>query len=561
MLRAVPTSEDDRGTGRRRLPALLAVAVLFTLLDAIKPLHVDDTYYFFHARQVAAAPLDPHGFLIFWHERPEPAGNRVAPPVLPYWLAPAVSAFPDTPWVWKMWLLPFAFALVIALDALFRRFAPGLERPLLLLTLASPALLPSLNMMLDVPALALALTAQVLFMRASDALEDARHPAESRAAASGLWAAGAGLCAGLAAQTKYTALVVPVVWLAWAVLHRHLRLWVLATSVAAAVFGAWEGFTALSYGQSHFLRHVLRRAEPLSDRIPLPLALPSVLGGAAPGLALLALTTRGAPASLLGRVAAALAFVLAVLIAINPWPLTVTFATGLFAAVGLVLLVLLLAATGRLLHEPAAGARTGRFLVAWLAIEAAGYVALSPFPAVRRVLPLAVVATLVLGHLAASSLDTRRRAAVWRAAWLSAAVGSLVAAVDLVEARAAERAATACADWIRTHDPSARAFFGGHWGFQYYAERAGLRPVVSGEFRSKTMLHAGDWLVIPSGRIDQQQVHLDPARLEPAHEVRVADPLPLATTPHFYAGLVPLEWLDGPRAAAVVYRVTGDFQP
>ena len=541
---------------------LVGIAVAFTLLNALKPLHVDDTYYYFHARQVASHPLDPHGFLVFWHERPEPASDRVAPPVLPYWLAPAVWAFPDAPAVWKLWLFPFVMVFVAALYALLRRFAPGLEFPLLVLTIASPAFLPSLNLMLDIPALGLGMLALLLLMRSGEAFEDARSGQGRRWAASALWAGGAGLLAALSAQTKYTGLLVPAVLLAHAVLHRRLRLWVLATAVAATVFVGWELFTAIQYSTSHFARHIFRRAEPLESKLPLVIALCSVLGGAAPGLASFGLLTRGAQARATAFAIAAtlLGFVLLALMP-NTGPGAATLILG---TIGAALVASLSWASWRLwCRAQPDDTSASRFLVLWLVLETAGHLGLSPFPAVRRVLGLVVVATLVLGRLASRACSGARRRLAWKAAAAGAVLGSLFWAVDFLEASAEKRAAEDAAAWLRERAGPGleRVFFAGHWGFQYYAERAGMHPIVAGRFSGATPLRAGDWLVVPSQHVDQQQIRVDPLRTELVHEIRIEDGLPLATLPGFYAGDTPLRSLAGPRIQVAVYRATADFAP
>ena len=71
-----------------------------------------------------------------------------------------------TPFLWKLWLLPFSLFFVGALDALLRRFAKGVVAPVLWMTVLSPTFLPSLNLMLDIPALALSLAAIAVFFRA-----------------------------------------------------------------------------------------------------------------------------------------------------------------------------------------------------------------------------------------------------------------------------------------------------------------------------------------------------------------------------------------------------------
>src|SRR5262245_44116129 len=156
---------------RRKVRAAAAVALaalLLVLANAGKPLVVDDAAYTYYARQIAAAPADPYGFEIFWYGKPEPAFGVLAPPVLPYWLAASMVLFGDEPVRWKLALFPFALALAASLQSLLARFAAGLEAPLLWMALLSPAVLPFFNLMLDVPSLALALSALALFLGACD---------------------------------------------------------------------------------------------------------------------------------------------------------------------------------------------------------------------------------------------------------------------------------------------------------------------------------------------------------------------------------------------------------
>src|SRR5579883_780248 len=51
---------------------LLLLALAYTLLNAIKPLHIDDAAYYRYAAQAAKHPLDPYGFEIFWYQAPQP---------------------------------------------------------------------------------------------------------------------------------------------------------------------------------------------------------------------------------------------------------------------------------------------------------------------------------------------------------------------------------------------------------------------------------------------------------------------------------------------------------
>ena len=206
----------------------------------------------------------------------------LAPPVLPYWWAVAIRLFGRQPWVWKLWLFPFCLILTTSLQAIFRRFAHGLETILLWLTAFSPALLPGINLMLDVPALALNLGSLALFFRAID-----------RGSTS--LAILAGLTGGLAAQTKYTGLSVPAVMLLHAAIFGRARLGLIAALAAASVFISCEWLIAFVHGKSHLLNHVGRQFLPSFSTWRLVAALPSLIGALTPAVAVLGLVGLGLP--------------------------------------------------------------------------------------------------------------------------------------------------------------------------------------------------------------------------------------------------------------------------
>ena len=412
--------------------------------------------------------------------------------MLPYFLAAAVRIFPAQPVAWKLWLFPFALALVLAARALAARVAPGLDVILTTLFVLSPAVLPAFNLMLDLPALALAWLAIAVFLAACDR----RSP----------WLAlGAGLLAGLAAQVKYpggTALAVIVVCAAQ---RRFWRGGALAVLGGVALFMAWELFLLRSYGHTMFFHAVGQRATLLS-KAPAAATLGTLclLGALAPGVALLGLA-RSRGAAIFAAALQAGAFVvlqmprsvLAVLAAallpqrLNPE--TIAFLPSAAA----VLLALIFG-----VRRAARGGELDRLLLAWGAIEVAAALAMTPFLASRRLLGLAGVATLLVGRGIATGLPRRRVA--WCAAW-SAVLGCFVFAIDWTAARETRRAVEqACTrlEKLGFDAERERVWFTGHWSFEYYAKRAGWRAV---EPRSR--LRPGDWLVEPRG-ISSQPIPL-----------------------------------------------------
>ncbi|HYV39316.1 MAG TPA: glycosyltransferase family 39 protein, partial [Gemmataceae bacterium] len=247
---AVPAKNRHIGTGI----SLAVLAAVFTLCNCVKPLQVDDAAYVLYAAHIAEHPLAPYDFAVYWGHQFQPANQVLAPPVLLYWMAGAHAVFGDNPTLWKLSLLPWHVLLTISLFSLLRRWTGALSLPLTWMALLSPALLPSTNLMLDVPALALSLTAVALFVKAAER---------------GGWrlAALAGLVAGLAMQTKYSAFVTPWVLLCYGLTHGRLRLALLAAATALCIFAAWELFVATVHGDSHFLLAAQQRGESLLARI------------------------------------------------------------------------------------------------------------------------------------------------------------------------------------------------------------------------------------------------------------------------------------------------------
>jgi hypothetical protein len=560
------------------------LAALYTGLNALKPLHIDDAAYACYARQMASRPLDPYGFAIFWWDQPQPANEVLAPPVFPYFWALLRNLAGERPWLWKLGLFPWSLLLVGSLYALLRRFCRGVEGVGTVLLVLSPLLLPSFNLMLDVPSLALGLAALCLFFRAADRDSFAL-------------AAWAGLLAGLAMQTKYTALLVPVAMLLYAATHGRLRLGPVAALVAAQVFVTWEFLIALLYGRSHFLL-ALSAGDSLPSRVgQLPFLL-SQLGGAAPAgilvaLAALGLGTRWLVActvmALLGYAAVTFLDVRFVGTAapsallfgpVSNEPVAFQMAEMIFHLFGYAGAVVVVLVARRLLlqdgdprcglpEERRSAVRDTRFLLAWLVLEVLGAVLLSPFPAVRRVFGVAVVLTLLVGRLAARTRRDRRRTFhVVTAAGV--ALGLAFFALDYGEAEAQRQAAEGAARWIRAHDEGGgQLWYVGHWGFQYYAERCGMRPLVPDysppacpiPLPPPSHVRAGDWLVVPDPALHRQSLRLDLDKLEGRETLRVGAVVPLRTVVCFYCGRTPLEHHEGPRREIVIYRVTSDFIP
>jgi hypothetical protein len=560
---------------RRR--SLLALALLYTLLNAPKPLIVDDTAYYFFARQFAENPTRPYDFQVFWYQWPEPANSVLAPPVLPYWWSLGLRLFGETPWLWKFWLLPFALLFVFSLDALGRRFAPGMRQVLVWLTVLSPSFLPSFNLMLDVPAVALGLTALVLFFRATGRR-------------SLLTGAVAGVIAGLAMQTKYTSFMVPAVMLLYTAFFarsvKRVSIGLLAVMLAMLLFVSWEAFVRAQHGKSHFLVNLPEypdRAKWLEYKLRLLKALLPLLGGLAPTLTLLGMLAVGVPRWVVGIVAGGIFAGYGMIAGYEIQPLLWgdnfwverPLEQAIFGIGGLLLAAVVALVCWESVRDDTAEPRRGRrlpgravsiFLVLWLLGELAAFFLLSTFPAARRVMGLILIAAILICRLG-GRYDLARSEQRWVRSVASGgiALGLLFYAVDMLDAFAGQKGAESAARWVADQPvepgaPPATIWYVGHWGFQYYAERAGMKPVVP----SGSWLKAADWLVVPhapTNHIEKQDIRLDERYLSQENVVSITGCLPWRTVMCYYGGYVPLEHHAGSRLEVTIYRVTDDWVP
>jgi hypothetical protein len=561
-----PVTQTDRSTGGRFIRSPLVLALLVTVVNAAKPVVVDDTAYLIFARQIAVHPLDPYGFTIFWYTIPEPAFEVLAPPVAPYWLALGLRLFGEEIALLKLWLFPFVWLFAWATNALLRRFAH--DTRLLALIVFSPAVLPTVNLMLDIPALALGLAAVVIFTRAS-----ARGP----------WGLSitAGLLTALAMQTKYTMLLIPPV-IGWhGLLHGRLRLALIAVAVAVVGFASWEWLLVEKYGRSHFLFHLEaqqteagtgqnRFAKILDEKANLAPGLAGHFGCLGIGVGLIALGALGMPRR--GLWAGASFWVIGfAFIALAPAKWTTTVVSAYWETFGWLFLAAIVSCAALLVVRgwkiiPLRANADSVFVAGWFAIELAGYFALTPFPAARRVIGLTVVGGILVAR--AIHRVGQRAPARQPTGWLVAlgiAAGVVVAAIDTLDAFPEKDCAERAAMLTSERPTGSMVWYAGHWGFQFYCERAGMRPVVPGE----SVLARGDYLVLPihPNPLGFDRPYIGRIPIEPGEDVATPigemvwdDWLSARTVPNFYGGNDPIASRDHPRLRVVVYRIIRDWK-
>lgn len=512
---------------RKTFYILFLIALVVTAINAVKPVHIDDAYYFRLAEQISQHPLDPFGFEVFWQQWPMMAYDNYVPPLLPYWFGGALFVLGDDPFMIKLALLPFVLLFVLAVYGLGRRFAPELAVPLTFFLALSPAVLPSWNMMLDLPAISLGFAAILIAMSAID-----RH--------SWKLAFVAACLAALTALTKFTGLAVPGVILVYSLVQRRPLFGIGIGLFVLVVIILWELIHLSLYGHTQLLWGLSQgynNTANLGSFDELLFAVIPTLGG-------LFFLSAGVfyPVAVKGRWFL-LWVAMAMICAIIGYVLGI-FTGRLDIAFWLLGAVLLAVVAGSLFLAYRENVIKGDdplflFLFGWLFLEIIAYFLISPFPATRRVIGLGIVLTLLAFRLLSNRLSAATVRTVTIGCWLlvsgNLGFAGLYALTDYAEADAQKTLAEDSIKQIRTTDPESRIWYAGHWGYGYYAAREGMTAVVP----DHSQLEAGDWLV-QLDRVHRQLVAIDPDTVTVAGFLELNDDVPLFTLPGFYSGRYPM---------------------
>jgi hypothetical protein len=531
---------------RRIFLHVVAAAVLLTGLNALKPIHADDPVYLRYGAEFAAHPLNPYGFQ-YGSPLSDSANATLVPPVFEYWLAAGTLLVGDNPTLLKLWLFPFALSFAAAISSLAGRFAPTLRIPLLWLIVMSPSILPSFNVMLDVPVLAIGMTALAVAMRALD--RD-----------SWILTLLAGVLAGLAIQTKYTGLVSMAAIVVWCVIHGRIVRGLVVAALALTLAVGWECFVASVQGDSHFMIHLrIRQGHFFTRCARLVLPLLSHVAGLGMATALLGMAAFGAKrrsivlATLIAAASiAALALVpsQAPLIAGSDGKALLTASNLIYGLLAIVVWSAIIRVALQMARHAVTDEdwRLNVFLLVWMALELGGYFALSPFPAARRVAGFMIVFALLAGRLA-TLRGVAPRSATWAACY-GAALALLVFVADYFDTRCGQNAAQIVARGPHTPAPGGTYWYFSWVGFGYYAEREGLTPLaVNGQ-----MPRPGDLVAIDDFTAGMLPT-LPDMHLRLVETIAMNDSFPVKATPGYCNGRTPLENCQGPRMRVMIYQV------
>jgi 4-amino-4-deoxy-L-arabinose transferase-like glycosyltransferase len=436
---------------------LLGLALCLRLVFLQQAFQLDDPSYLGTAEYTLTDPWHPSHFsLVFLGELVSMRGHP-HPPLDAWFLGLAIrlTGQRSEPVLHACYLL-FTLISVAAMYALARRFT---RRPVLatLLFIATPAFVVHGNgIESDFPLLALWLAAAAAFIYGLD---------QGRRWLLALAAAALALAALAADQVIVLAPV--LAFYAW----RRERSWraaVLACATPAACIAGYQLYERFSGGTlpaEVFLTYVRQGGlQSLGNKLKSALALTGHLGWQVfPLLALAAFARPGRLPWLLGGAAAVLGAW------VDPHPLFwLSFGAGVVVAAGCLV--------G--LKDTAEDAV---FLRVWVLVFYAGALVIFYAGAARYLLPL----TAPVAMLVVLALEPRPR-------WLAAAF-LLQFALSLLLALSHYQWAGAYREFARQmapRIPKGRTFINGEWGFKYYGQRIGGRPLMRA-----TILQPGDWVL------------------------------------------------------------------
>ena len=525
--------------------ALLALAAFAAAFEIGKAAHIDDGAHLGIARAILRSPLHPMSALFNWDQVRQPVHLLNQPHLLFYLIAGAIAVAGQNDVLLHALWAAFTCGAVLLCWRFARAVVPDRALVATALVALGPALLPSQNLMVDVPLLALWLGFFACMLEESAAAD---------------WVACGFAAAGC--LVKYNSvLLLPAFVVLVARGKRWRSLWALSLPLAA--LAGWSALNLYDYGGIHLLE---RRpgsgaagegpaiiASLMAARLPLWFV---GLGAAAPFAPFVAAGLWHLPSERRWILACcAIGAAIAVAGLLLPMPdlppcrgLTPVDAVlrGAFFGNGLLLARLVTGA----LQRQAMGTRRDALVLGLLSAFATAVI-LAPFPAMRHVLLAMPFAVLAMLRDPALRLRPGRARAALAA---TAVVGCAVALADLQWADIYRREAAALAQ----ANSGRTVWYLGHWGWEVYASANGMRAYEPGQ----SVLGEGDVVVVPElvhqqalTADDQRRLSLLREEVVPASAWNWLRTVTAAGGFYYYWGAVPWTLRRGPRERFRVYSV------
>jgi len=497
--REIVSSQD---WSARRSYLLLALLTLACLLPfCTKAFHVDDTLFVRAAQNIQRHPTNPYGFELIWDTTQKSMSAITKNPPLACYYAALVGTIAG----WSEaalhlgFLLP-ALVLVLATYRLASRFT---RLPLIAAcaTLLAPGLLTSAtSVMCDTMMLALWVVATLLWVEGLD--ENKRS-----------YLLASGILIAACAVTKYFGVaLIPLLLAYGGARKRRAGMWLLYLAVPLVLLVAYQFWTKALYGQGLLLNAAefaptQRASEQTSVLTKLVVGLSFIGGCMLPAVTFIPLV--GKRKLMLGAVGAAILAAVALSLGwislgatqqavrlqhaiADRWPI---MAVQLTMAIAGGIVILVLAAANWWQQRNAENLLLGLWIFGTFFFLAF----LNWTINARSVLPLIPAAAIVISQqveLQRERLGQHLIKVAILALGISGLVAVWVASADATLANAGRSAAAILRE--NTRAESGNVWFQGHWGFQYYMEAAGARPldIEHPQFRP------GDTVIVPDNNIE-----------------------------------------------------------
>ena len=236
--------------------AICAVIIHIPFLN--KALHIDDTLFYYTAKQISTDPLDPYSFYINWRGVTERAYDFFSnPPGAGYYIALIIFLFGASEKIIHASYILFSLISVFSMYFLAKRFTPLDSKHLtgftkfpfvsaLLLLLSPIYIVMAHTIMPDLPLAAFFLLSVTLFIYGSDQ--------ENM-----LLLILSGIAASIAIMLRYNGLCIIPILLLYYLSHfdKNKKWTIIILLFPLGIFVAWNLFTKIAYGNSHFLTHIV----------------------------------------------------------------------------------------------------------------------------------------------------------------------------------------------------------------------------------------------------------------------------------------------------------------
>lgn len=436
--------------------------------------------YIWTAQQIAAHPLDFYGFSANWggHLEPVPV-DMMNPPLLPYYLAAVSKLVGWSEIALHAALLPLSVLSVVGFYLIARGFCGSPLSAGLMMLFCPAFLVSSTTLMCEPPMLCLWLWTIVFWLRGSTR--------------SIRWLPLSGLLVGTAVLTKYSAICLVPLLLAYSVIYRSSRRVCIAQIasllIPVGMILGYNHYTAVMYGQGMFLNAIGFSSDFSREHgVALPAKiLDSLLfvGGGAIACVLVGFVALNLRTRLLVVAAVPLAILAARKCFGLPggwnssWPFYAQ--AGILVAAGLVIFVICI----KDFFHPKVDSL---FLLVWTGGVFIFAAKLNWSINARSILPLIPPVSILVQR----ALEQHQ----FRLTRPYVAAMSIAATISILTALADEQTADAnrvAAAHLMKNRTDQKVWFTGHWGFQYYMQRLGAMPLDTVSPKCKP----GDIVIVP----------------------------------------------------------------